>query len=53
MEHSTQDILSHSSQKNQEVYLEPAADRAQQMEEYPEQFEEVCSYFTPFQPNIH
>jgi hypothetical protein len=47
MEHSTQDILTLYSQKNQEVYLERAA-RAKQMEEYPEQFEEVCLYFYSF-----
>jgi hypothetical protein len=48
MEHSTQNVLSHYSQKNQERYLEQAAARAKQMEEYPEQFEEVCPFFTPF-----
>jgi hypothetical protein len=47
MEHSTQDNLSHYSQKNQKVCLELAAARAMQMEEYPEQFEEVCPFFTP------
>jgi hypothetical protein len=52
MEHSTQNILSHYLQKNQEVYLERAA-RAKQMEEYPEQFEEVYHFFTPFYLNIH
>jgi hypothetical protein len=38
---------------NHEVCLESAAARAKQMEKYPEQFEDMCSFFTSFYPNIH
>jgi hypothetical protein len=53
MEHCTEDILSHYLQKNQEVYLEQALAGAKQIEEYLEQFEEVCPFFSPFYLNIH